>query len=77
MQSTLMRTAMRAEISRDSRTHHGGLAGRYFQFDTNSGPLIRLNRMENNDINGLVVRGEQMNTAGDLGRQRYRSCSRG
>ena len=55
--------SLRAEISRDSGRVTGS-ADRYFQFDTNSGPLIRLNRMENNDVNGLVVRGEQMNTAG-------------
>ncbi|MGI9441078.1 MAG: matrixin family metalloprotease, partial [Rubripirellula sp.] len=55
--------SLRAEISRDSGRATGA-ADRYFQFDTNSGPLIRLNRMENNDVNGMVVRGEQMNTAG-------------
>ncbi|HBV64656.1 MAG TPA: hypothetical protein DEF45_16725, partial [Rhodopirellula sp.] len=55
--------SLRAEISRDSGRATGS-ADRYFQFDTNYGPLVRLNRMENNGINGLVVRGEQMNTAG-------------
>ena len=55
--------SLRAEISRDSGRATGS-ADRYFQFDTNYGPLVRLNRMENNGINGMVVRGEQMNTAG-------------
>ena len=55
--------SLRAEIARDSGRSTGA-ADRYFQFDTNYGPLVRLNRMENNDVNGMVVRGEQMNTAG-------------
>lgn len=34
----------------------------YEQFADNHGPLVRLNRLENNDINGMFVRGELLTT---------------
>ena len=32
------------------------------RFDDNRGPLVRLNRLANNSINGMLVRGEQLTT---------------
>ncbi|MBL9125013.1 MAG: NF038122 family metalloprotease, partial [Planctomycetaceae bacterium] len=34
-----------------------GFLGAYAQFDDNFGPLVRLNRVVDNDVNGLTVRG--------------------
>ncbi|MFM8328394.1 MAG: hypothetical protein ACKN9U_26330, partial [Pirellulaceae bacterium] len=41
-----------------------GSAGRAEQYSTNRGPLIRGNRLFNNQLNGLEIRGERLNTAG-------------
>ncbi|MFN5951480.1 MAG: PPC domain-containing protein, partial [Pirellulaceae bacterium] len=41
-----------------------GSAGRADQYSTNRGPLIRGNRLFNNQLNGLEIRGERLNTAG-------------
>lgn len=34
----------------------------YEQFDANHGPMVRLNRLENNTLNGMLVRGEMLTT---------------
>ncbi len=39
-----------------------GAVARYSQFDDNRGPLIRLNQLDDNTINGLNVRGEELST---------------
>ncbi len=39
-----------------------GLAERYPNYDDNHGPLLRLNRLEGNGINGVVVRGGTLTT---------------
>jgi VCBS repeat-containing protein len=39
-----------------------GASERYPEFDDNHGPLIRMNRLANNGINGLVVRGGTLTT---------------
>ncbi|WP_436714795.1 tandem-95 repeat protein [Roseiconus lacunae] len=39
-----------------------GAADAFTQISGNQGPLVRLNRLENNDINGLLVRGEVLTT---------------
>lgn len=36
----------------------------FAQFEDNHGPLIRLNRLEGNAINGVVIRGEELTTEG-------------
>jgi hypothetical protein len=40
-----------------------GEADRFAQFDDNHGPLVRLNRLANNAVNGLLVRGAMLTTA--------------
>ncbi|HEV3345121.1 MAG TPA: PPC domain-containing protein, partial [Pirellulales bacterium] len=48
-------------INTDLSAVPAGIGGpdvfRYGQFDKNDGPLVRLNRLDNNLINGMVVRG--------------------
>ncbi len=39
-----------------------GLLAAYGQFADNTGPLVRLNRMDNNGTNGMVIRGEVLTT---------------
>jgi subtilisin-like proprotein convertase family protein len=39
-----------------------GLSQRFTQFDTNQGPLVRLNRLGNNSTNGMIVRGADLTT---------------
>ncbi len=39
-----------------------GSADRFSQFDDNSGPLVRLNQLDNNSTNGMSVRGELLTT---------------
>ncbi|MBB3204713.1 hypothetical protein FHS27_000477, partial [Rhodopirellula rubra] len=39
-----------------------GAADRYSQFDDNRGPLVRLNETDNNTINGMKVRGQELTT---------------
>ncbi|TVS14569.1 MAG: hypothetical protein EA424_18950, partial [Planctomycetaceae bacterium] len=41
-----------------------GPADRFAEFDDNYGPLIRMNRLANNDLNGLHVRGAMLTVAG-------------
>ncbi|MFO0904296.1 MAG: Ig-like domain-containing protein [Pirellulales bacterium] len=41
-----------------------GNIDRFGQFETNSGPLVRLNRLSNNGINGMWVRGGTLSTEG-------------
>ena len=41
-----------------------GTAQRFVQFDDNSGPLLRLNRLENNSVNGMQIRGEELTVEG-------------
>ncbi len=40
-----------------------GLIDAFDQYPDNSGPLVRDNRLYNNDINGMLVRGEVLSTA--------------
>ncbi len=40
-----------------------GAADRSTTYDSNRGPLIRNNRMANNDLNGLEIRGDTLTTA--------------
>ncbi|GAA5506096.1 tandem-95 repeat protein [Novipirellula caenicola] len=53
--------ALRFETQVDAGRSTGGIA-RYSQFDDNSGPLVRLNQMDNNETNGMTVRGEFLTT---------------
>ena len=53
--------ALRFENLRDPG-RSTGTAQTYAQFADNSGPLIRINRLDNNDINGMLVRGEELTT---------------
>ncbi len=39
-----------------------GAVDRYSQFDDNRGPLIRLNELDDNRVNGLTIRGEELST---------------
>ncbi|MCA9155854.1 MAG: PPC domain-containing protein, partial [Planctomycetales bacterium] len=39
-----------------------GTVDRVAGFDANHGPLVRLNRLDNNGVNGMVVRGEVLTT---------------
>ncbi|MFG0261584.1 MAG: cell surface protein, partial [Novipirellula sp. JB048] len=39
-----------------------GPVDRFSQFDDNAGPLVRLNQLANNPINGMTVRGELLTT---------------
>ncbi|WP_173403165.1 GEVED domain-containing protein, partial [Rhodopirellula sallentina] len=39
-----------------------GAADRFSQFDDNRGPLVRLNETDNNTINGMKVRGQELTT---------------
>ncbi|WP_404306775.1 Ig-like domain-containing protein [Neorhodopirellula lusitana] len=39
-----------------------GAADRYSEFDDNRGPLIRLNELDQNETNGLYIRGEELTT---------------
>lgn len=53
--------ALQFQISADpGRTT--GLSDRYREFDDNHGPLIRLNRMSNNELNGMTVRAATLTT---------------
>ncbi|MFO1062596.1 MAG: hypothetical protein U0892_01810 [Pirellulales bacterium] len=40
-----------------------GSADRTTDLDSNRGPLVRRNRLTNNDVNGLEIRGDQLTTA--------------
>ena len=40
-----------------------GVIDRFTQFDDNYGPLIRLNKLGNNTLNGMLVRGGTLDTA--------------
>ncbi|QDV83491.1 tandem-95 repeat protein [Planctomycetes bacterium TBK1r] len=53
--------AMRWETQRDSGRTTGPI-DRYSQFDDNKGPLVRLNELDGNSINGMLVRGELLTT---------------
>ncbi|MCA9121350.1 MAG: pre-peptidase C-terminal domain-containing protein, partial [Planctomycetales bacterium] len=53
--------ALRFENLRDYGRSTGP-ADAFDQFDDNHGPLIRLNRLANNTINGMLVRGEVLTT---------------
>ncbi len=53
-------------LTSDLRVDYGrsnGLADRLEEFDSNRGPMIRENRMYNNEMNGLEVRGDELMTA--------------
>ena len=52
-------------LSADLRVDYGrsnGLVERLEEFDSNRGPLIRENRMSNNQMNGLEIRGDELMT---------------
>lgn len=52
-------------LTSDLRVDYGrsnGLVERLEEFDSNRGPMIRENRMINNEINGLEVRGDELMT---------------
>ncbi|MFP6765061.1 MAG: hypothetical protein VB858_15645, partial [Planctomycetaceae bacterium] len=53
--------AMLAEFQRDPGRSTGSI-GDFSQFADNHGPLIRLNRMSHNDLNGLEIRGDVLTT---------------
>ncbi|WP_442506520.1 tandem-95 repeat protein [Novipirellula sp. SH528] len=53
--------ALRFETQVDAGRSTGEIA-RYSQFDDNSGPLVRLNQMDNNGTNAMTVRGELLTT---------------
>lgn len=53
-------------LTADLRVDYGrsnGAAERLDEFDSNRGPLIRENRMFNNQMNGLEIRGDELMTA--------------
>jgi VCBS repeat-containing protein len=56
-------SSLRWEVQPDSG-RSTGLSERYQQYDDNHGPLTRLNRLENNRVNGMVIRGEELTTKG-------------
>ncbi len=51
-------------VPRADRGRSMGEVDLFEQFDDNHGPLVRLNRLENNTLNGMLVRGEVLTTAG-------------
>ncbi|GAA4448795.1 tandem-95 repeat protein [Novipirellula rosea] len=54
-------------LNSENRIDHGrstAAADRYSEFDDNFGPLVRLNRLDNNSTNGMFVRGEILTTEG-------------
>ncbi|WP_182866720.1 tandem-95 repeat protein [Stieleria mannarensis] len=53
--------AMRFETQRDSGRSTGRI-DRYSLFDDNRGPLVRLNELDDNSINGMQIRGEVLTT---------------
>ncbi|MDA1252001.1 MAG: pre-peptidase C-terminal domain-containing protein, partial [Planctomycetota bacterium] len=53
--------AMLAEFQRDTGRSTGSI-GDFPQFADNRGPLVRLNRTDNNEINGLEIRGDVLTT---------------
>jgi VCBS repeat-containing protein len=53
--------SMRSETQRDSG-RSTGRSDRYSEFDDNKGPLVRLNELDGNSINGMQVRGELLTT---------------
>ena len=53
--------AMRSETQRDTG-RSTGFIDRYSQFDDNRGPLVRLNELDENSINGMQIRGELLTT---------------
>lgn len=53
--------ALNAKAQKDSGRSTAGVA-RNTQYDDNYGPLVRENRLSNNTINGMVVRGEVLTT---------------
>ncbi|MEM6469158.1 MAG: tandem-95 repeat protein [Planctomycetota bacterium] len=53
--------ALRHEVQADPG-RSTGLVSRYSGLADNHGPLIRLNRLDNNGVNGLWVRGEELTT---------------
>lgn len=53
--------SLRWEVYRDPG-RSTGFADPYWRFDDNHGPLVRLNRLDDNQINGMVVRGEELTT---------------
>lgn len=53
--------AMRFETQRDSGRSTGRI-NRYSLFDDNKGPLVRLNELDDNSINGMQIRGELLTT---------------
>ncbi len=59
---TINANALRSENLRDTG-RSTGTANVYPQMANNRGPLVRLNRLENNSINAMEVRGEELTTA--------------
>ncbi|MGL6227137.1 MAG: GEVED domain-containing protein [Thermoguttaceae bacterium] len=53
--------ALNAKAQKDSGRNTAGVA-RNTQYDDNYGPLVRENRLSNNTVNGMVVRGEVLTT---------------
>src|SRR5690554_6855758 len=45
-----------------SRGRSIGAVDHYRQFDDNRGPLIRLNQLDGNSINGVKIRGQELST---------------
>ena len=56
-----------AAINTDLTAPQAGIGGplvmRFGQYDNNYGPLVRLNRLDNNGVNGMVVRGATLQGA--------------
>jgi hypothetical protein len=53
--------ALQSRVLRD-RGRSTGLRNAFGEFDANRGPLVRLNRLQNNSINGMIVRGAELTT---------------
>lgn len=53
--------SLRYEVQRDSG-RSTGLAERFTSFDDNRGPIVRLNEIDDNAINGLLIRGQVLTT---------------
>jgi hypothetical protein len=53
--------ALNSDIVRDSGRSTGGL-GAYSQYGSNQGALVRENRLGNNALNGMQVRGQELTT---------------
>ena len=56
-------SSLNADLSAVPAGISGPLVLRYDQFDDNYGPLVRLNRIGGNAINGMVVRGSELEAA--------------